>query len=424
MNQSKNSTSPEAKVQTVAVIGAGIIGINCALELQSRGYNVTLFDKQGIGEGCSKGNAGHFATEQVFPLAQASMLKQLPKMLLDPLGPVTVSPSQLIKALPWFLQFIFNMRPNAAKKSAEALKALNLHAIDYYKPLLKAANCEELLENKGALLVFEGTPLPEIKQTQQRFQDAGVNVSLYNQEQCRELEPELSDNIKYALFFPDVGHTIEPHQLCFKLTELANEKGMQYLKGEVNSIEQSGMQVHITSDNQTLIFDHAVVASGAWSKPLLKQLGYHLPMQAERGYHVELAHHNSLSRPVTSSERKFIMTPMANGLRLAGTVEYAALTQNANYQRAQPLLHHAKEIINNLPSERNQDSRWMGPRPSLPDSLPVICQATNHDHIYFAVGHHHLGLTQGAITAKLIGQLMDNQATDIDVSPYDISRFN
>ncbi len=176
------------------------------------------------------------------------------------------------------------------------------------------------------------------------------------------------------------------------------------------------------------------MGTGAWSKSLLKDLGYKLPIEAERGYSLSINVDEQatpmLSRPVASAERKFIITPMDSMLRLAGTVEYAGLNAKANNQRAEMLLKNAEYILKTMPVEVDTSPKnsiekcWMGPRPSLPDSLPVICQAPQHDKIFFALGHQHLGLTQGAITGKLIGQLVSGEKTDIDVSPLCISRFN
>lgn len=417
------SEKPQSN-QTIAVIGAGVIGINCALELQSRGYQVTLFDKNGLANECSKGNAGHFATEQVFPLAQASLLPQLPKMLLNPLGPLAISPIHLFKNLPWFFKFLSNMRKKPTLESTKALQALNINAIDYYRPLLAAAKSEHLLNSNGALLVFEKTPLLDIQAIQQQFSAGGVQVKLLNKNETLAIEPGLSDNIQHALFFPDVAHTIEPQKLCIALAELAAQKGMKFSRATISNINVDNSHVSFKANNEQVKFNKIVIATGAYSKDLLASIGYNLPIQAERGYHLELTHHESLSRPVTSAERKFIMTPMQNGLRLAGTVEYADMKSQPNYRRAKMLRNNAQAIIKHLPKTRANDYQWMGNRPTLPDSLPVISQATHHNNVYFALGHQHLGLTQGAITGKLIGQIVDNQPTDIDVSPFDIARFN
>jgi len=431
MNSASNRKI-DNKQETVAVIGAGIIGINCALELQSLGYQVTLIDKEGIGLGCSKGNAGHFATEQVFPLAESSLLWQMPKLLLDPLGPVSLSAKHFIKAIPWFMQFFNNMRPSLRDKNTVAIKALNKNAISHYIALLKEANMEHLITLQGSLLVFETTDRSKVDAMYQHYQSEGIPVKLLDRAETLALEPNLNDSINYSLFFTDVAHTIDPLALSVALADFAKSKGMTFQQGAVTQIAQAETGVTIMTDNEALAFDHCVVACGAWSKKLLKGLKYNLPIEAERGYSLSLPitdnETNLLSRPVASAERRFIITPMDNTLRLAGTVEYAGLYAPANNKRADMLKDNAAFILKSLPEEKTiqgaVQERWMGCRPSLPDSLPVICQAPNHDKIFFALGHQHLGLTQGVVTGKLIGQLVSKQATEIDVSAFCISRFN
>lgn len=434
----ETSSSKVSETQTVAVIGAGIVGVNCALALQMQGYQVTLIDKQGVGEGCSKGNAGHFATEQVFPLAEPALLMQLPKMLFDPLGPVALSPKHFIKAIPWFMQFFNNMRFDKRAKNSSALIALNKEAIEYYKPLLQAAKAQHLLISKGSLLVFEKTAYKGVLAMHKHYQQAGIKVELLNKEQALALEPNLHANINHALFFTEVAHTGDPLAICVVLANYAKTLGMTYKQLTVDSLAQDKNGVVVSAKNEQLEFDHCVVATGAWSKNLLKGLGYRLPIEAERGYSLSVAMKENdsllLSRPVASAERKFIITPMDNMLRISGTVEYAGLDAKANNKRADMLLKNAEFVITKLPdlaSSRDEnyvnkinDGRWMGCRPSLPDSLPVICKAPQHHNIFFALGHQHLGLTQGAITGKLIGQLVSGHKTDIDVTPFCISRFN
>ena len=424
-------SNKNSKKKSIAVVGAGIVGVNCALALQSQGFNVTLLDQQGIGEQCSKNNAGHFATEQVFPLADPSLLWQLPKMLLNPLGPISLSISYFPRAISWFAQFFNNMRSKYQYKNTLALKALNKNAINYYLPLLNEANAQHLITSNGSLFVFENTNFEKIKKIQQHYINAGVAVELLNQQQVHHLEPNLHSNINYALFFTEVAHTCNPYLLSLTLAQLAKDKGMVFKQFSVKSITHEHNSVLLSDNTQELVFDKLVIATGAWSKKICKQLGYYLPIEAERGYSMDLINTGStlLSRPVASSERKFIITPMTKTLRLAGTVEYAGLNAKANYQRATMLYKNAQFILKKLPakndgSDNGQPNAWMGSRPSLPDSLPVICQAPKQNNIFFALGHQHLGLTQGAITGKLISQLVMQQSTDIDIKPYCISRFN
>jgi len=426
LNQEHNS---------IAVIGAGIVGINCALSLQSQGFQVTLIDKEGVAAGCSQGNAGHFATEQVFPLAEVSLLWQLPKLLLDPLGSMALSPRYFPKAVPWFIRFIANMPARVRNKNSDAIKSLNKEAISYYLPLLKEAQAEHLLIQQGSLLVYEKTPLSIIKQQWQHYHDAGIAVELLDKTQVLALEPNLSQKITYALYFTEVAHTPSPAEICQQLAQLAFSKGTEFKQLSVKNITTNAKGINITDGEQTLCFDKVVIATGAWSKNLLAQLDYKLPLEVERGYSLDLpkqdnteVDESALHRPVASAERRFIMTPMQHGLRLSGTVEFAGLQQKPNFKRADMLYQHAKNIISKIvkfdENQAKDEQRWLGFRPSLPDSLPVICQAPKHSNVYCALGHQHLGLTQGAITGKLIAQIVLGEETDIDIKPFCLSRFN
>ncbi len=409
----------------IGVVGAGIVGICTALQLQRAGFQVTLVDKHGLAQGCSKGNAGHFATEQVFPLADKSLLAQLPKMILDPLGPFRIEWRYLIKALPWFCQFLLNMRARVFNQNRDAIKALNRHAIQSYLPLLKATDSNALVQLKGSLLTFEQDDLVTIQKQADHYRRQGITVEVLDRDSTLSLEPSLSERIKASLYFPDVGHTVDPEQLCFAFACTIYANGGQLIEDSVEQISLSKGKYAVHCKRANYQFDRVVIATGAWSKSLLAPLGYRVPLDTERGYHLMLPHKNMLERPVASAERRFIMTPMADGLRLAGTVEFAGLKAPLNRKRAEILLPHAQQLLRGLDTSSGDDyPHWMGFRPSLPDSLPVIGEAPHHKHLYFAFGHQHLGLTWGAITGQLIAEVALNQLPSVDLQPYCISRFN
>lgn len=411
----------------IAIIGAGIIGTNCAYELQRLGYDVTLFDKTGIGEKCSKGNAGHFATEQVFPLATINVLKQLPKMLFSSTGPLTLSPKYFIKALPWFVRFLMNIKYSKYNANKNALKSLNKNAIKAYKQVLSDINAKYLMISNGSLLVFENTPLRDITHIASQYQNEGIALQVLNKSECKVLEPNLSESITFAIHFTDVAHTLDPQKVCQTIAAYVVEQGGTFVQEEVTdlTLAENCATVHI--NNRTYSFDKVLVATGAWAKELLGPLGYKVPIEAERGYHYQFSDSVHLSRPVVSAERQFIITPMQAGLRCAGTVEFSGLNAKPNYKRALLLKNQAKHILNKTPeplSEHENLYQWCGDRPSFPDSLPVIGKAYKHDNLFLALGHQHLGLTLGAITGKLLGQVVTEVKTDIDLSPFCLSRFN
>lgn len=417
------------KAVKVTIIGAGIVGLATGIELQRAGFQVEIIDKEGVGSGASQGNAGHFATEQVFPLADPSLLPKLPGMLLDPLGAFRIRPAYFFKALPWFCRFLINMLPSKRLHNGQGIKRLNQASITAMEELTSFCNCQELLLLNGSLLVFEGTAIDEVEKEFNHYRDAGVEVKLLTGEEVRELEPSLSQSVTHGLFFTHVGHTSDPYQLCQAFSQKFIALGGKVGIGELGEIEptddgETGINLALSSGNKVNT-DKLVIASGAWSKPFAKQLGHKVPLETERGYHLMMPQKSSLSRPVASYNRKFIITPMTEGTRLAGTVEFGGLQAPLNESRADCLFPHGKALLPSLFADAkvSDGERWMGFRPSLPDSLPVLGGSSNHKNVFFSFGHQHLGLTWSAITAKLLAQQMSGEQPDIDLSDYRVERF-
>jgi len=415
----------------VAVIGGGVIGINTAYQLQKRGYSVTVFEPNGLGQGASFGNAGHFATEQIFSLADPSLIAQLPKMLLDPLGPFRIKTSYFPTVLPWFIRFMIQMGKSTRLQNSQAIERLNKQAIPSWQSLVDELGCQHLMTCNGSLLTFEHIDEILIKQTMAMYQERGVGIEYLEQEALKIMAPQLSNNVKGALFFTDVGHTINPLALCEAVGQGFVKLGGQIVTEHVNVITDDPRPI-ISTEQQDKAFDKVVVCAGAFSKSLTKNLGYNVPLESERGYHLMLPFKVNFTCPIASDDRKFIMTPMEDGLRLAGTVEFGGINGKPNYQRSDMLLTHAKAMISEeqcpelaaLTLEQlSEQARWMGRRPSMPDSLPVIDRSPHNSSVYFNFGHQHLGLTWGAVSGELIAQLMAGETPTINVTPYRISRF-
>jgi D-hydroxyproline dehydrogenase len=406
------------------LVGAGIVGLAAGLALQQAGYRVTILDREGVAAGASWGNAGYFAIEQVFPLADPALLPKLPGMLLDPQGPFRIRPQYLLRALPWFCRFLLNMLPSRRAHNGAALRVLNERSMAAATELVRFCDCEELLVVKGGLLVFEGDALSVAEREFRAYQDAGVAVRLLDGEQVRTLEPALSTGIRHGLYFTDAGHTPDPYRLCHALADKFIECGGELQIGTLKAIEtSSGLRLQL-ADGRSLSSDKLLISTGAWSKPLVGQLGHRVPLETERGYHLMMPQHSGLQRPVASFERKFIITPMAAGTRLAGTVEFGGLEAAMSPERADCLLPHAKALLPGIfaDAKASQGQRWMGFRPSLPDSLPVLGKTAARD-VYVSFGHQHLGLTWAAITARLLGQMVEGVPTEVDMAPYRIDRF-
>jgi len=407
----------------IVVVGAGIIGVACALQLARQGQQVWVVDQQEPGMGASYGNAGHLATEQVFPIADLSILKRLPGMLLDPMGPLRLDWKYLPHALPWFLRLLLNLRPASYQRTVAGIRTLNEGSLGAWQRLLHSIGHPQLLREDGSLLVFERAGSRDaLNALQQRMQQQQVTVDFWSGDAIRQAAPQLSDNLQGGLFFPGTGHFLDPYHVVCELVHAAKASGVQFLKRQVLDGRVDAHGVSLSTDQGPLTARQVLIACGAHSARLTAALtGKKVPLDTERGYHLMLPHeHNRLPFAVTSLERKFIMTPMTDGLRLAGTVEFAGLDRPANMARAWQLHRLSKGLFREELSAEGA-TPWMGFRPSLPDSLPVIDRVCD-GKVLLAFGHQHLGLTQAAVTAEWVGALArTGQAPS--VAPYRLDRF-
>ncbi len=407
----------------IIVVGAGIIGVACALQLARQGRQVLVVDPQEPGMGASYGNAGHLATEQVFPIADLSILKRLPGMLLDPMGPLRLDWKYLPHALPWFVRLLLNLRPANYQRTVAGIRALNEGSLGAWQRLLHSIGRAELLREDGSLLVFERADSREaLNALQQRMQQQQVPVAFWSGDAISGAVPQLSDNIQGGLFFPGTGHFLDPYHVVCELVRAARASGVQFLKRQVLDGRVDAQGISLSTDQEPLSARQVLIACGAHSAKLTAALtGKKVPLDTERGYHLMLPNeHHRLPFAVTSLERKFIMTPMTDGLRLAGTVEFAGLDRPANMERAWQLHRLSKGLFREDLSAEGA-TPWMGFRPSLPDSLPVIDRVCD-GKVLLAFGHQHLGLTQAAVTAEWVGELArGGQAPSL--APYRLDRF-
>ncbi|WP_286902726.1 NAD(P)/FAD-dependent oxidoreductase [Vreelandella sedimenti] len=411
----------------IVVIGAGIIGTACALALSQQGLRVVVLDSQLPGMGASYGNAGHMATEQVFPIADAAIVKQLPKMLLDPMGPLRLDWRYMPKALPWFTRLLWNLRQAPYQTSVAGISALNEHSLTAWQRLLDSINGRHLLKEEGSFLVYEkANAAHELEVLRARMAEQKVPVESWSGSAIRDVAPELSNTIQGGLFFPGTAHVINPWQVVNSLVRAAETNGVEFRQSTVLTGYVNDQGVTLQTDNASpMTASKVVLACGAHSAKLAAALtGIRIPLDTERGYHLMLPNERGrLPVAVTSLERRFIMTPMDEGLRLAGTVEFAGLQRPANMQRAWQLHKLSQGLFRNE-LDATGAKPWMGFRPSLPDSLPII-DSVKDGKVLLAFGHHHLGLTQAALTAEIIADLAacSHSQPVANLSPYRLSRF-
>lgn len=374
--------------------------------------------------GCSFGNGGLIQTGACVPIATPGVLKQVPKMLLDPDGPLVIRWRHLPSLLPYLLRFVAAARPARVEQISIALQAILDHAADAYRLLLAEANSAHLLSNAGELYVYEKLQSYEAARPWHDLRrKRGVEVVDLAPEELRQLEPALAPIFHKGVFLPNSVKTANPLSVTQALMRSFVAHGGRFIQENVQDIAfENEKPAAIATDRGRHAIDRLVITAGAYSGRWAARLGASVPLDTERGYHLMLAEPGiNLRVPLISGDYRFGLVPMVDGIRLAGTAELAKLDAPPSFDRAERLLKIAQRILPGL--DGTNRTRWMGHRPSTPDSLPVICRSPRHPSVYFAFGHGHLGLTMGAITGRLIADMAAGRAPVTPLEHYDIRRF-
>lgn len=412
--------------EPVVVIGAGAVGAATAVNLVRLGLPVVMVDERGPGEGCSFGNAGALSPGSVAPIALPGMVAKVPQWLSDPLGPLRVRWGYLPRAAPWLARWLLASRSVQVERSAAALGPLIGPVFDEYRRLLGDNVYGALIRRDGQLYVWESAAPSRSEAVAHALRERhGVEVTWLTPGEVQELEPALAPIFARGLFLPGNGQTVHPQALVQALADAACRDGATLLRARVVDLIPRGAAGGATvrlDDGRALQARAVVLAAGAWSTRLAARLGVRIPLETERGYHVMLpAGEGLLRRPVMHGDRSFIASPMTGGLRVAGTVEIAGLDAPPDERRAQTLAVQARRIFPGLGD--GEVSVWMGCRPSIPDSLPVIGRCPAAPDVLLAFGHGHLGITGAPMTGRLVAEVLTGRPTAIDVTPYRPDRF-
>lgn len=413
----------------VVVIGAGMVGVCAASYIQRAGHEVVIVDPNPPGEGASFGNAGCLNPSSVVPIAGPDTLKKVPGYLLDPLGPLAIRWSYLPQIMPWLLRYAYAGSSAArVEEQAQALKTLLWPSLDYLMPLVQNANAESLVKRNGILIVYRterGWQSDERAWNIRRR--AGVVWHDLNTDELRQFDPSLSRDLIRAKHVPGNGHTVDPGGLVAALASAVTADGGKIIRAKATGFKiENGKLLAVATETGEIPADAAVIAAGAYSKTLAALAGDRVPLETERGYHLVVRNPEAMPRvPTTDSEFSFVATPMNAGLRLAGTVELAGLDAKPNWRRSRMLLARAANLFQKLPPMVPEDrlSMWMGHRPSLPDSLPVLGRSTRSADIIHAFGHQHVGMTAAPYTGHVVAELVSGRPSPIDLSPFRPDRF-
>ncbi|MEQ1773272.1 MAG: FAD-dependent oxidoreductase [Burkholderiales bacterium] len=410
--------------KNITIIGAGIVGIATASYLRRDGHAVTVVDRLPPGEYCSFGNAGILSPGSCVPQALPGVLGKVPGYLSDPLGPLAIRPGHFLKALPWFLRLVAASRLSRVEQIADALRPLLKQTFDAYRPLVQHANVVDLIRQTGYVVAYAtraGLQRDALPWKLRRHR--GVLMEELDSAGIKQKVPQLGGSYDAGLYLPEQGYVANPERLTKALAEQFQKDGGRILQRNVLDIEVSpdGPRALVT-DAGNMALETLVICAGSHSNDFASKCGDSVPLEAERGYHVTYSDPNfTLPMPVFLPQHKVFVTPMEMGLRIAGQSEFAGNDAEPNYARADVLAAQMQKIF---PGIRNVDvTKWMGRRPSMPDSLPVIGPASSVPNVWYAFGHGHIGLCGGAPTGKVIADLMAGRPPSVDVAPFRVTRF-
>ena len=410
------------KNQKIGIIGAGIQGVCNALFLQKKGFNVTLFDREEPGSAASYGNAGHFSPYASVPLNRPDVIADVPSMLISSRGPLALKWNYVPKMIPWFARFILNCREEKMMHTAKNMHQILDLSLPAFDELFEDIDLEGLVENNGILYVWNDQNMKSRELEISIRDQLGVKQQLVNKKEIHDLEPNLKPFYHGGVFYDYARHARNPRKILIKLFENFVNKGGKFLKLNIQDIDFDQENPVLRTETQRFIFDKLVIACGAFSKRLTDKLHENIPLDTERGYHVHFKDYDHLiSRPIVYANRGFGMTPMEQGLRVVGTVEFGGLENSPSKSRIKNLILNAKDMLDGLPEHKDE---WLGFRPTLPDFLPVLGPSKNYKNVFYSFGHHHLGWTLGAISGKIISKMISGENTNLDLQPYSSIRFS
>ncbi len=408
---------------SVGIVGGGIQGVCIGLQLLKKNIPTTIFDSSDPYQMASYGNAGHFSPYAVLQLNRPDILYDVPKMLFSSYGPLALKWNYIPKMLPWIFGYLKNCNKKSMMHTAKYMHQILNLSLDAYDEIFQEIDTTNLVDRKGIIYVWTNQNLKSRELEIKIRNDLGVKQKILSTKEILDLEPNLRPVFTGGAYYDYAYHARDPYGILKKIFELFIKRGGKFIKEHVQNVNQpSKYETIIKTDNKEYKFQKSVIACGAFSKKLTDQLGEKIPLDTERGYHVHFKGMDKLiSRPVIFLDRGFGMTPMNQGLRAVGTVEFGGLNNPLSKKRIDYIVKCAKEL---LPKLDKHEDEWLGFRPTLPDFLPVIGPSKKNKNIVYAFGHQHLGWTLGAITGKIVSGILAEEKTNLDLSPYSSARFN
>jgi D-amino-acid dehydrogenase len=421
----ENRMSEQAVSQPVVVIGAGIVGVSTAIWLQRAGIESILLDRGGPAAGTSFGNAGVLASASVVPVTVPGLLFKAPGMALDRQQPLFINWSYLPRMLPWLTRYLSNCREDRVRRIAQALGPILADSLADHQALAAGTGAEKYISPAEFLYLYRNRAHFEADRFGWQLRDAnGFTWSEYEGAQLRRFDPVFSSTQNFAASVHRHGRISDPGQYVKTLAAHYEATGGRILTAHADDfvIEHNRITgVRIGGD--TIHCSAAVVATGAWSKALMQKLNCSVPLEAERGYHIELYEPSAAPKyPTMIAEGKFVMTPMDGRLRIAGVVEFGGLVAGASRAPIDFLKSYIHRVLPDLSWTETRE--WLGHRPAPTDSVPVIGAVPGIQGAFVGFGHQHVGLTGGALTGRLLAGLIAGRPDEIEMSPYRVDRFH
>ncbi len=405
------------------IIGGGIVGICCGLALVEAGMRVLLIDKNDPGQGASYGNAGIVSPWSLVPQSVPGLWQKIPRWLLSADGPIAVKPSYLPRLAPWVIRFLGQGRRARVNEIADAIQAINRDNIELYRQLLHDTGETGLIRDSYYVHAFRNARQADPDGIEYAIRrDRGAEIELISRTELQALEPALSPQFEAAILIKNQARALSPGRLGSVLMEKYLRLGGRHLRAEVTGLRRNGNDWTLSTGEHIIDASQVVISAGAWSKRLLKPLAIDVPLETERGYHLEYPDPGlALNHSVMDVDHKVVASSMEGGLRAAGVAEFAGLDAPPNSKRIDSLHRLVKSMLPGL--NTTNGNHWMGSRPSMPDSLPCIGEFERHRGLFAAFGHGHFGLMMAPKTGRIIADMVLGRQADLDLRPYRPQRF-
>ncbi len=409
-------------MKTIAVIGAGIVGVSTAIWLKRDGFDVVLIDREGPASGTSYGNGGVLASAACVPVTGPGLIRKAPRMLLDPRQPLFMKWRYLPKLSPWLVKYLAHANAGDTRRIASAVAGVVGDSLQEHQNLARDTGAARWIVPSDYLYVYPKRADFEAESFSWGLRrDHGITWEELAQPNA--YDPAISPDLGFAVKMPDHGRIADPGQYVKDLAAHFEQLGGRCIKAEVQGIaHENGAVTGLRAGGELIACTTCVLAAGIWSGPLAKTLGLNVPLESERGYHLELWEPSLMPRsPMMIAGGKFVATPMEGRLRLAGIVEFGGLDAAPSRAPFDLLLKSGKAAFPGLRYTRAEE--WMGHRPAPIDSIPLIGEAPGLKGAWTGFGHHHIGLTSGPKTGRLLAQMIAGKKPNLDVAPYSPARF-